>query len=219
MICCVLAVSGCSDKKSSKQTNKNDIHDKVGQDIFPLLPTYEPGSVSGESNEVLTNEGDAQQEADIRYELASMLPFTEGDDKICAIAYMGDSGVEHEENLTAFYEKYFPSVESNSWEILPNFDCGGGECYLVIPRYEDTVSYVNMLEKTSEGNIEVVTSRVAEQEAFLVYCNATPEYANAEVNILYGESRLVVVPRLSPVDGRIEPNQVALDLTMEEVYQ
>lgn len=221
---CVVLLCGCKGKANQGgQSNGTDITKKTGQDSFVLLPTDSPSvgsSEDGEENrEVLENEGDAQAEADIRYELASMLPFEEGDDKICAIAYMGNNGVAHEENLTAFYSKYFPSIESDNWLVLPEFNCGGGECYLVIPRYRDSVAYVNFLNTTLDGTIGVEKSEVVEHEAFLVYCNVSPEFANSEVHFLYGESQFVVVPRLSAVDGRIEPQQVAMDLTMDTVYE
>lgn len=220
LLCCVLMICGCGKKKTTQtQSEQNDITQKTGQDVFPDLPTFEPGAGTEESGEVLTEEGDLQQELEIRYDLAAKLPFEAGDDKICAIAYMGDSGEEHEANLTAFYAKYFPDVESSNWEILPNYDCGGAQCYLIIPRYKETVAYVNTLTKSLEGNIEVQCTEIMNQEACLVYCNVAPELANAEVNLLYNDGHFVVVPKLSAIDGRLEPMQVALDLTMEEVYQ
>lgn len=218
LTCCILAVCGCSGKKSSRKEVTNNIQDKVGQDIYPLLPDENTDS-DKESSEVLENEGNVQQEAQIRYELASMLPFTEGDDKICAVAYMGNEPENQEQNLTAFYAKYFPSVDSSSWESLPEVNCGGGQCYLIIPRYEDTVINVNVLEKTSEDAFECVKTETIQQEAFLVYCNASDAYANAEIQILYNGSQFVIMPRLSTVSGTVEPMQVALDLTMEAAYQ
>lgn len=207
---------GCGGDKTSQTTPAGkDITQKVGQDSFVLLPSNTPG----ESNDAIVGEGNAQEEAGIRYELAASLPFEEGDDKICAIAYMGDTGAETEENLTAFYAKYFPNISSDSWDILPEIDCGGGQCYLVIPRYKDAVAYVNTMETTLDGQIQVATSEVVKEEAFLVYCNVSPDFPNSEVHFLYGEKHLVVVPRLDEKSGHVEPVQVALDLTMKQAYE
>lgn len=218
LACCVVAVSGCGSKKSTTQENKVDIHEKKGQDMFPVMESDHPDEVTQESNEVLENEGDLVHELESRYELATMLPFAEGDDKICAIAYMGNTGAEQEANLTAFYQKYFPTIDSSSWELLPDVNCGGGECFLVIPRYKETYVYVNTIGKNLEGNYEVMLSEAVEKEAFLVYCSVQPEYVNTEIHMIYNDNPFVLVPRFSAVDGRVEPLQVALDLTMEEAY-
>jgi len=224
LVCCIALLCGCRGKGSDANTNaESDITNKTGQDSFVLLPTENPTGIpsldAGESSDALSGEGDAEAEAGIRYELAAMLPFEEGDDKICAIAYMGDSGAEHEANLTAFYEKYFPTMANDDWLMLPEFDCVGAQCYLVIPRYADCTPFVNFMDFDATGNLAVAKSEPVEQEAFLVYCNASPEYANSEVHFLYQEQHLVIVPRLSALDGKVEPMQVALDLTMDEVYQ
>lgn len=219
LMCCVLALSGCGGKKSSTKENRTNIHDKKGQDMFPVMASSNPEDGAEESGEILDNEGDLSHELDIRYELSAMLPFTEGDDKICAIAYMGNTGEAQETNLTAFYQKYFPNLDSSCWTELSDIQCGGSECFLVIPRYKETFVYVNTLWENPEGVYEVVLSDAVKQEAFLLYCSVTPEYTNTEVYMNYNNSMAVVVPRFNATDGRMEQLQVALDLTMDEVYR
>lgn len=218
----LLSGCACSRKTNSGKSAAEDKKPKPVQTEQPK-PTVSPEAVvltpgeDEEESEILTNEGTAEEEAAARNTFAAALPFTSGDDKVCAVAYMGNTEEAQEQNLQNFYKKYFADYPQESLTKIPKLDYGGTECYLIVPRYKESRISLNRMELKDQYMNLVQTDEVME-EAFLLYCNPSLEYANAEISISYQDKTFVIMPRLDAADHRMENMQVALDLTEESVY-
>lgn len=215
VVLALLLAHSASKKADTANTGKQDTRTENSASDQPATASQQ----AEEETEVLLNEGDAQQELGIRSALAEALPFSEGDDKICAIAYLGEGAENQEQNLASLLQSYLPDTYQEYLDILPVVDYGGTECYLIVSRYQESKVSLNCLEMTDEGRFQTKRTDVVSDGAFLLYCNPSELYANAEVSIRYGEQAYVIMPRLSSIDGRLEQTQVALDLTQEQVYQ
>lgn len=212
-----------SNQVSSKKENQKKTQTESIQSTKPVIPTVTPEAATpvignDEESEILVNEGSAQEEAMIRNTFAAALPFSSGDDKVCAVAYLGNTKEAKEENQNAFYIKYFKDYTKEQLAAIPEVNFGGEECYLIVPRYQESKISLNMME-LKDNRINILRTEEVEAEAFLLYCNPSQEYANAEVSISYGEKNFVIMPRLSDFNHRMENMQIALDLTEESVYQ
>lgn len=217
----VSAVSGCSQGKrkaepepsqppgKQQHTEASDlIQSETGEDEPEEETVHEEGA------EILQNEGTAEDEALMRSAFSSSLPFTEGDDKVCAIAYLGNSGAVQEENLKLFFERFCPNMTEQQLRAIRTIDYGGSQCYLIIPRYQDSRFAMNCLEQEDNGSFKISRTDVVTEPVFILYCNPA-QYANAEVNITYMDRTYVMMPRLNDGEERMEAMQVALDLTEE----
>lgn len=216
------------DKESSEELPLNDeskdsaTNAGVKAETQALAESEEEQMLEKDSEdfEVLDNEGNLAEEAADRSSLAADLPFTEGDDKICAIAYLGDGDKrETGTNLETFCQKYFKKSSEEIKDSVKVIDNKGSQCYLIIPRYKETILKLNCLEMSESGQIEIKETQQVSAEAVLVYCNPSQAYANTEVMLCYESGTYVLMPRISQIDNRMEPMQVALDLTEETVYK
>lgn len=218
-ICVVLFLAGCScdGSQAEKTKGKNDISGKVTSQTANPEPdnvTLDGLSAEEEEAEVLPDSADSEQEADIREPLAKELPFTAGDDKICAVVYLG-RGEQQTEQLEIFRGRYAPDYPVEGLETV---EMMGEEAYLIIPRYEQSEISLNVLEQKDDGTIQVTTDAAHPDGAFIVHCNPLAQFANVEINIAYNGQVHVIVPVLSALDGHLEEMQVVLDLTDESVY-
>lgn len=221
LACCVIVLAGCSCNGS--QEKKKDSEKKAAS-AEPALKTANPEtddvtqnalSPEEEEAEVLPDSADSEEESSIRNNLAKKLPFTAGDDKICAVVYLGRGSRQQEEQLALFHKKYMPEYPLEELETSVK---EGEEAYLVIPRYEQCELSLNVLERQDDGTIHVTADAEHPDGAFIVHCNPSSDFANVEINIAYRAQVHVIVPRLSPLDGQLEEMQVVLDLTDGSVY-
>ena len=220
LICGMLACSGCGSKeKKAVQPKKKEPAKKTESATDPVEASGEAAvPEEGLDTEVLPNSADTEEEAAIRGDIAMRLPFSAGDDKICAIVYLGKGREQQEQQLERFFHAYMPEYTKEQMDQLPKVDNGGEEAYLIVPRYKECGLSINFLQKKENGKVEVVFDAQKPEGAFVLYCNPTQDFSNTEVNIGYRANVHVIVPHISSVDGRLEPMQVALDLTDDSVY-
>lgn len=214
---CILALAGCG-RKAAQEGNPAGSSPPARTESSVEDPTDDE-TMEKEDTEILPDSADAEEEGALRGELAARLPFSAGDDKICAILYLGKGEEKQQENLKAFFEKYVPEYTLEQIAALPASKKEGEEAYLIIPRYEACSLSVTRLEKQEAGGVKVLEDAEQFQGAFLLYCNPSQDFYNAEVNIAYKAKVHIIVPKLSPPDNRLEPMQPALDLTDEAAYQ
>lgn len=216
VVVCAVVLSGCSrgskttDPGVSKaQNNQNSTAESGGsQEDIDEETVHEEGA------EILQNEGTAEDEALMRSAFSMTLPFEEGDDKVCAIAYLGSDGASQEQNLRRFFDRYCPEMTEQQLRAVRTIDYGGSQCYLIIPRYQDSRFSLSCLEQEDNGSFKIGRTDSVSEPVFILYCNPA-QYANAEISIVYMDRTYVMMPRLNTEDGQIEPMQVALDLTEE----
>ncbi len=141
------------------------------------------------------------------------------DDDIYAAAYIG--GYTHEMAIvkTLPMEKYIPDIEEYS-----EYDVGGYEKYLFVPRYTDMYIELYALELSNEGELvrttEEPTFATKEGEPLLLTCNISDLFSNVVVVFKTGEEvQAEVSPFISLKDGSIIISEEGQLLDVEVDFQ
>ncbi len=131
------------------------------------------------------------------------IPFEEG--QLYAVAYLG---YQKPEDLDYYAERYLDRAE------LPVHYLSGGDYYLVIPRYSgmELELYRNDLE-TSQP---VLLYEDPDCAPFLLQCNVSDIFADADIRLTYEGETVSCSPFISLKDGSIDVGEAGLLLTKEE---
>ena len=86
---------------------------------------------------MITDNEDYKEPIKNAYPLAEKLDFTNDDDKLFAIIYLGDSKDSYNEKY--YINKYFKDVDKEIIDSISTVQIGGSDKYLIIPKYENIV--------------------------------------------------------------------------------
>ena len=136
-------------------------------------------------------------------EKTETIPFGEG--QLYAVAYVG---YLEPENLSYYTERYLDS------DRLPVHHFSPGEYWLVIPRYEDMELQLYYRDMNTEESVLVYEEPNC--RAFLIQCNVSDIFPDAEIRLSRGENAVSFSPYISLENGEAEVGEYGLNLADEQ---
>lgn len=144
------------------------------------------------------------------YPLAENLDFTNDDEKLFAIIYLGDSKDSYNEKY--YINKYFKDVDKEIIDNISTIQIGGSDKYLIIPKYEDIVFNLYNVKKSNDG--ELIESYIGHVEnAFYLYCNDDPTYSNINIKIAYDGKNYSYSPGINKDTNKIVIDDYILEVS------
>lgn len=137
------------------------------------------------------------------------------DDEIYAMALLGYSGAfgegELDEAIDGYLELYAPELSAVD---IHRVDATGDENYLVIPRFDGTVtiSALGMPSESGEAEVGEVLDQF-EAQAFVITCNVSDIYGNALISVEADGEVATFEPRISLMDGSLIVSDDGQDIT------
>ena len=133
-------------------------------------------------------------------EAAAGLPFDADD--LYAVAYLGYGEME---DLSP-YAQFWPETE------LPTYyNLSEGEYYLILPRYPD--SRISLYQRDMMTAEQTAIFADAEAQPFLIHCNVSDIFPDADIVIEHRDEIVVFSPYLSLKDGSLCIGERGLDIT------
>lgn len=119
----------------------------------------------------------------------------EDNDQLLAIFYLG--GLENEYDYSII-NKYYSDKEIEEFEKI---ELEGEECYLIVPRYAQDITISSLTMTEDGGTLE--KSVIKTSVPFLLKCNVSDIFSNAEIKFNYRGKDYKYSPYISLKDGSV----------------
>lgn len=128
------------------------------------------------------------------------------DSTLGALFYLGDREEEIKANQEMLKNNYFSQMDEQWWEELESYTTQGGqECFMIVPKYEQTNIKVYETELDDEGKLQTGQILWQGDAPLFLGCNRSDIVPDTQVVLTYGNRTVVFSPFISLKDGTIIP--------------
>lgn len=191
IICtCVMALTGCTNKKTVTNENASASKPSTTQDT-----DTETSQTTNTLNTYYTITDDNEE-------------------NLCAVYYLGYSEEEAKDNANKLFNTRNMNLSFDSKDDLERANTDGNEWYLILPKYTNTQVEVSKVELNNNGELEPIEDILTTTKPVLLRCNPSDIVPSSQVTITYNNDSITFNPYISLKDGDVTPIERVYTKTM-----